>query len=110
MAGVPVERRGDPFAILGVPRSIVIVVGGASRVRGMAWIVGAEESRFLEPEAAMPGREQLVPVGPTHAVDSETGEVACGFGSEALNVFDLDWETTSFVEKCPNCVRAVSAT
>jgi hypothetical protein len=79
-------------------------------VSGMAWMVGAEETRFLEPEAAMPGREELVPVGPTHAVDRETGEVACGFGSEALNVFDLDWETASFGEKCPDCVRAVSAT
>lgn len=80
-------------------------------MRGMLWIVGAEQSRFLEPEAAMPGREQLVPVGRTHAVDSESGEVACGYGSEALNVFDdLDWETASFVEKCPDCVRAVSAT
>ena len=76
----------------------------------MAWMVAAEETRFLEPEAAIPGREELVPVGPTHAVDSETGEVACGFASEALNVFDLDWETASFGEKCPDCVRAVSAT
>jgi hypothetical protein len=76
----------------------------------MAWIVGAEQARFLEPEAAMPGREELVPVGRAHAVDSETGEVACRYGSEALNVFDLDWETTSLVEKCPDCVRAVSAT
>jgi hypothetical protein len=79
-------------------------------VSGMAWMVGAEETRFLEPEAAMPGREELVPVGPTHAVDSETGEVACGFGSEALNVFDLDWETATFIEKCPDCSRAVSQT
>ena len=74
----------------------------------MAWMVGAEETRFLEPEAAMPGREQLVPVGLTHAVNRETGEVACGFGSEVLNVFDLDWVSADLVERCPDCVQAIA--
>jgi len=74
------------------------------------WQVGAEQSRFLEPEAAMPGHEQLVPVGLTHAVDSETGDVACGYESEALEFFpDLDWESASLVERCPDCVQVVAA-
>jgi hypothetical protein len=68
----------------------------------MAWMVAADETRFLEPEAAMPGREQLV------AVNRETGEVACGFRSEALNVFDLDWVSADLVERCPDCVQAVA--
>lgn len=85
-----------------------IVVGELLGWRPMAWKVGAEETRFLEPDAAIPGREQLMPVGPTHAVDSETGEVACGFRSEALNVFDLDWVSADLVERCPDCVQAVA--
>jgi uncharacterized protein (UPF0212 family) len=71
-------------------------------------MVEAEQTRFLEPEAAMPGREELVPVGPTHAVDSETGEVACGRRSETLNVFDLDWVSADLVERCPDCVQAIA--
>jgi hypothetical protein len=79
----------------------------------MTWKVGAAQTRFLESEV-IPGwraaeHPQLVPEGPTHAVDGETGEVACGFGSEALRIFDVDWETASFVEKCPDCVRVVGA-
>jgi len=83
----------------------------------MAWKVGAAETRFLEALESEPiagGRRRvavrghLVPDGPVHAVDGETGEVACQFGSEALTVFDVDWEMVNFTEKCPNCVRAVA--
>jgi hypothetical protein len=79
----------------------------------MAWKVGAAETRFLESEEipgrrSDPGRGQLVPDGPAHAVDSETGEVACGFGSEALTIFDVDWESAS-IERCPECVHVVGA-
>ncbi len=83
----------------------------------MAWKVGAAETRFLESleSEAIPGgrrvagRGHLAPDSPAHAVDGETREVACGFGSEALTVFDLDWESASLVERCPDCVRVVGA-
>ena len=80
----------------------------------MSWKVGAErtqlvESRSIQTGRWVGGRGQRVPDGPTHAVNSETDEVACRFPVEALTVFDLDWESASLVERCPDCVRVVGA-
>jgi hypothetical protein len=80
----------------------------------MSWKVGAERIRLLESQSIRTGRRvggrgARVPDGPTHAVDSETDEVACRFPVEALKVFDLDWESASLVERCPDCVRVVGA-
>jgi hypothetical protein len=52
---------------------------------------------------------RTAPVGPTHAVDATTGNVACGTTVHGLQVLDQDWEAAFFVEKCPGCFAAVIA-
>ena len=52
---------------------------------------------------------RIAPAGPTHAVSTRTGEVACGFKVDGLEVLDQDWEEAFFVEKCPGCFAAVLA-
>jgi hypothetical protein len=49
------------------------------------------------------------PVGPTHAVDTADGRVACGIAADRLEVLDDDWEAACFVEKCPGCFAVVVA-
>jgi hypothetical protein len=50
---------------------------------------------------------RTAPVGPTHAVSTATGAVACGIKADRLQVLDQDWETACFVQKCPGCFAAV---
>jgi len=65
----------------------------------MTWKVG-QGIQFVE-------SEQRVPVGPAHAVNSETGKVACGLSAGGLIVSDQDWESAS-IDKCPTCVEEVA--
>jgi hypothetical protein len=65
----------------------------------MTWKVG-QGIQFLE-------SGQRVPVGPAHAVNSETGETACGLVAEGLMVSDQDWESAN-IDKCPTCVEEVA--
>jgi hypothetical protein len=47
--------------------------------------------------------------GVAHAVDVATGQVACGRSADGLTDYpDADWETASFLEKCPVCSGALS--
>jgi hypothetical protein len=78
----------------------------------MGWKVGAEGTRFLESQGIQAGhrvggRGRCVPDGLTHAINTDTAKVACGFPIEALTVFPEDWEATSFIDRCPDCVRVV---
>ena len=52
---------------------------------------------------------RTAPVGPTHAVSTATGAVACGIKCDRLQVLDQDWEEAFFVEKSPGCFTAVVA-
>jgi hypothetical protein len=76
----------------------------------MAWKVGAEGTRYLESQGIPAGgrvgeRKRCVPDGPTHAINTETAKVACGLPIKALTVFPEDWESASFIEKCPDCAH-----
>jgi hypothetical protein len=79
----------------------------------MQYKLGAEQ---LEQVPALAHRPDGVfrlarsaPVGPTHAVATATGRVACGITVDRLEVLDEDWEAACFVEKCPQCFAAVVA-
>ena len=80
----------------------------------MRYKVGAERTRRLQSRGIRPGRHlapvgELVADGPTHAIDAETGNAACGFDvSRIVAVFDTDWETASLVTKCAACRAAVT--
>jgi hypothetical protein len=79
----------------------------------MRYQVGAEQIEHIPSLAHRPGgvfrSARTAPVGPTHAVDTTTGKVACGIGAHRLKVLDQDWEESFFVEKCPGCFAAVVA-
>jgi hypothetical protein len=77
----------------------------------MRYKVGAEQ---LQQAPSLVHRPDTVfraartaPVGPTHAVSTATGAVACGIKADRLQVLDQDWETACFVQKCPGCFAAV---
>ena len=78
-------------------------------------MVGAEhvvfrESRAVASSPSAGGSGMPVPRGITHAVDVETGEVACGRSSDGLIEFpDLDWERAAFLVACRGCRDAVLA-
>ena len=79
----------------------------------MRYKVGAEQLQQVptllhRPDTAFRA-SRTVPAGPTHAVSTRTGEVACGFKVDELEVLDQDWEEAFFVEKCPGCFAAVLA-
>ena len=77
----------------------------------MRYKVGAEQLQQLptlihRPDTAFRA-SRVAPAGPTHAVSTRTGEVACGITVDGLEVLDQDWEEAFFVEKCPGCFAAV---
>jgi hypothetical protein len=77
----------------------------------MQYKVGAEQMEHIPSLAHRPdgifSSTRTAPVGPTHAVDTATGIVACGINTDRLDVLDQDWEEAFFVEKCPGCFAAV---
>jgi len=79
----------------------------------MRYKVGAEKVEQVPSLAQRPDgtfrSARAAPVGLTHAVDAETGAVACGITADGLDVLDQDWEGAFFVEKCPGCFAAVVA-
>jgi hypothetical protein len=79
----------------------------------MRYKVGAEQMEHIPSLAHRPNgifsSARTAPVGPTHAVDTATGAVACGINTDRLDVLDQDWEEAFFVEKCPGCFAAVVA-
>jgi hypothetical protein len=79
----------------------------------MRYKVGAEQVEHIPSLAHRPdgvfGSARAAPVGPTHAVDTATGAVACGITTDRLQLLDQDWEEAFFVEKCPGCFAGVVA-
>jgi hypothetical protein len=75
--------------------------------------VGAEQVEQVPLLAHRPDETvrsaRTTPVGPTHAVDTATGAVACGINTDAIDVLDQDWEEAFFVEQCPGCFAAIVA-
>jgi hypothetical protein len=79
----------------------------------MRYKIGAEQLEQVPSLAHRPDgtfrSTRTAPVGPTHAVDTATGHVACGIMTDGLDVLDQDWEDAFFIEKCPGCFTAVVA-
>jgi hypothetical protein len=77
----------------------------------MRYKVGAEQLQQVPSLVHRPDTvfraARTAPVGPTHAVSTATGVVACGIKADRLEVLDQDWETACFVQKCPGCFAAV---
>jgi hypothetical protein len=58
----------------------------------------------MEPRAG----SHYVPDGTVHAVDDETGEVACGFSGDLIEV-EASWESVAVANlKCADCQKRVS--
>jgi hypothetical protein len=87
--------------------------GFGQRGASMRYKVGAEQLEQVPALAHRPDgvfrSARTAPVGATHAVDAETGVVACGITTDRLEVLEQDWEAAFFVEKCAGCFAAVVA-
>jgi hypothetical protein len=91
-----------------IPEPLLVPKGGRMRYK-----IGAQALEEVPALAHRPDgvfrAARTVPVGPTHAVDTATGTVACGITTDGLEVLNEDWEAACFVEKCPGCFAAVIA-
>jgi hypothetical protein len=63
---------------------------GAEQLQQVPFLVHRPDTVFRAARTA--------PVGPTHAVSTATGAVACGIKCDRLQVLDQDWETACFVQ------------
>jgi hypothetical protein len=62
------------------------------------------QSNALEPRAG----SHYIPDGTVHAVDDQTGEVACGFDGVLIEV-EASWESPTVASlKCSNCEQKLN--
>jgi hypothetical protein len=78
----------------------------------MPYKQAAEHNRRLQSRGIRPRpvnlrrASELVPAGRVHAIDTDTGQVACGITAAGLYVFDQDWASGIGIDWCPACVEA----
>ena len=77
---------------------------GAHTVRDVTWKPRAERGHRVKSDALEPrAGSHYVPDGTVHAVDDETGEVACGFVGDLIEV-EASWESPAVASlKCSCC-------
>jgi hypothetical protein len=84
-------------------------VFGTHTVRDVTWKPRAERGHRVQSDASEPrAGSHYVPDGTVHAVDDQTGEVACGFDGELIEV-EASWESPTVASlKCANCEQKLS--
>jgi hypothetical protein len=83
--------------------------GRPPTVRAVTWKRRAERGHRVRSDAVAP-REggHYVPDGTVHAVDDQTGEVACGFDGELIAI-EAAWDSPAFASvKCADCEQELT--
>ena len=82
----------------------------ARTVRGVTWKPRAERGHRVRSDATEPqAGSHYVPDGTVHAVDDLTGEVACGFDGELIEI-EASWESPAVASlKCASCEQELSS-
>jgi hypothetical protein len=77
---------------------------GPPTVRGVTWKPRAERGHRVRSDAIAPRPgSHYVPDGTVHAVDDQTGEVACGFDCELIEI-EAAWDSPAMASvKCAAC-------
>jgi len=83
--------------------------------RMTTWIAGTEESTIVAVGGALPGRGTAAPpprepAGAWHAVDRDSGTVACGTTRFLETWPDHPWTEAGVADRCPECLAAVPLT
>ena len=75
----------------------------------MTWKPRAERGHRVQSDVLEPcAGSHYVPDGTVHAVDDQTGEVACGFDGELIEV-EVSWESPAISSlKCSTCEQKLS--
>src|SRR5918995_143617 len=75
----------------------------------VTWKPRAERGHWVRPEAVEPReRSHYVPDGTVHAVDSQTGEVACGFDGELIEI-EAAWDSPAVASvRCADCEQELA--
>jgi hypothetical protein len=83
--------------------------GRPPTVRAVTWKPRAERGHRVRSDAIAPREgSHYVPDGTVHAVDDQTGEVACGFDGELIEV-ETAWDSPAFASvKCANCEQELA--
>jgi hypothetical protein len=78
------------------------------------WMQAAERMQTQSPNVMIHGQQgpttrgrRIVPAGPIHAIDPESGDSACG--ATAVHALDTPWPPGSGVEWCDACAANVGA-
>jgi hypothetical protein len=77
----------------------------------MTWKPRAERGHHVRSDAMEPrAGSHYVPDGTVHAVDDQTGEVACGFDGVELIEVEASWESPVVASlKCADCEHVLSS-
>jgi hypothetical protein len=83
--------------------------GRPPTVRNVTWKPRAERGHRVRSDAIAPREgSHYVPDGIVHAVDDQTGEVACGFGGELIEI-EAAWDSPAFASvKCADCEQELA--
>ena len=78
-------------------------------VRDVTWKPRAERGHRVRSDAIAPREaSHYVPDGTVHAVDDQTGEVACGFDGELIEI-EAAWDSPAFASvKCADCEQELA--
>jgi hypothetical protein len=97
-----------------VGSSISVATGEGGRVtaygRGVTWKPRAERGHRVQSDAMEPrAGSHYVPDGTVHAVDDLTGEVACGFDGELIEI-EASWESSAVASlTCEACEQVIDS-
>jgi hypothetical protein len=82
---------------------------GPPTVRDVTWKPRAERGHRVRSDAIAPEEgSHYVPDGTVHAVDDQTGEVACGFDGKLIEI-EAAWDSPAFANvKCADCEQELS--
>jgi len=77
--------------------------------RGVPWKPHAERGQRVRSDAIAPREgSHYVPDGTVHAVDDQTGELACGFDGELIEI-EAAWDSPAFASvKCADCEQELA--
>jgi hypothetical protein len=86
-----------------------LVCVGPPTVRDVTWKPRAERGHRVRSDAIAPEQgSHYVPDGTVHAVDDQTGEVACGFDGELIEI-EAAWDSPAFANvKCADCEQELA--
>ena len=109
MAALVLGDAATPTNVCSAVALIPTLDSSRPTVQVVTWKPRAERGHRVQSDATTPrAGTHYLPDGTVHAVDDETGEVACGFGGELIET-EASWESPAIASlKCSSCEQKLS--